>query len=601
MNRFRGFLTGLAFLLACVPLRAQWSGGVDLAGGLGGMEGGIVNDYAPMYHGFWDGTFRLNYNTEKFSWSVKVYDKWEPKTTDNARLQYKNERLSIVYKAATTKPLTTGLRSDFTWTPSVDKKISLWVLYQYTNDRAQNHTLNFDGDVEEMSKFSYYYELPVMDGHKLGTGLQTYRSFNSGRNILQSSLSFQTVHSDKVNTWTVFKAGEGVEGGTTYDIDDFQGHVWRYRITPNSTDFDFDGDIHLQNTLVDGEAQLKLTPGVRLSLRHSLDYNSGATQIITPEDWDDEIWVDSTSLRESFNFLSLRSEPFLALDFSWRNLEAHADYACQVYGRRLNDDTHQQPLKIKGFYPVGKANLKWNMALRHSLNLTNQMSVAHPDYIKVCWYDRTAGYLDQLYRGNEQLLSPQTRRYALEYEFKSVHFLTQTAVSYTRVLDEIDQTWTNEEIGGREYKVFKWLNSADSRTVGFSEKLGWRGDIIMANATVSYNQSRRIAKSDGAIKDSHFWLLSGDISANLGKGWSIGADARYQSKVATFFTLFKEYCELNVRVKKDFERFSVYLEGRDLLDQERETTFESEETQEFWVEEVRGNRRVIILGVKWNF
>ena len=601
MKRLHSLLTCLVFLIGCLPLRAQWSGGLDIAGGLGGMEGSVVNDDAPMFHGLLDGAFRLNYNSDKFCWSAKVYGSWEPNTTDNARLQYKDEQVSIVYKAATTKPLTTGLKSDFLWTPSSNRKISLWVMYQYTNDRARNHTLNFDGDVEELENFSYYYELPVMDGQKLGTGLQTYRSFNSGRNILQGSLAFQTMHSDKVNTWTVFKAGEEVEGGTVFDIDDVQGHVWRYRITPNSTDFDFDGDIHLQNTLIDGEAQLKLTPGIRLSTRHSLDHNSGATQIITPEEGDDEIWVDSAILRESFNFLSFKGEPFLALDFSWRNLEAHADYACQVYGRRLNDDAHYQPLKIKGFYPVGKANLKWNITPRHSLNLTNLMSVTHPDYIKVCWYDRTAGYLDQLYRGNEQLLSPQTRRYALEYEFKTKHFVTQTAVSYTRVVDEIDQTWTNEEIGGREYKVFKWLNSADSRTVGVSEKLGWHGEIITANLGVSFNQSRRKAKSDGAIKDSYFWLLMGDISANLGKGWSIGSDAHYQSQVATFFTIFKEYCELNVHVKKDFKRFSLYLEGRDLLDQERETTFESEEAQEFWIEEIRGNRRIIVLGASWNF
>ena len=152
------------------------------------MEGSVVNDDAPMFHGLLEGAFRLNYNTEKFSWTARVYESWEPNTTDNASLQYKNERMNIVYKAATTKPLTTGLRSDFHWTPSPEKKTSFWVLYEYTNDRARNHSLNFDGDIEEMQKFSYYYELPVMDAHKLGAGLKTYRSYNSGRNILQSSV-----------------------------------------------------------------------------------------------------------------------------------------------------------------------------------------------------------------------------------------------------------------------------------------------------------------------------------------------------------------------------------------------------------------------------
>ena len=599
MKKRLHFFVCFALLLCCAPLQAQWSGSVNFAGGLGGMEGSVVNDYEPMYHGLIDGALRLNYQTEKFKWNTVINGKWEPNTTDNARLKYKNEKLSIVYKAATTKPLTTGLKSDFTWTPSSERKVSLWIMYQYTNDWAHNHNLNFDGDIEELNKFSYYYEFPVLNRHKTGAGLQTYRSFNAGRNILQSSVALKTDYSDKVNTWAVFKAGDGVAGGTIVDIDSVQGHVWKYRITPKSTDIDFDGDIHLKNTLIDGDVLLKLTPGARLSTRQSFDYNSGATLVELPNG--DSYWVDSTSLRENFNFLSLVGDPFLAIDFQWESLEVHADYACEVYGRRLNDDTHLQPLKIRGVYPVGKSNLKWNITPKHSLNLTNQMSVAHPDYIKVCWYDRTAGYLDKLYRGNENLLSPQTWRYALEYQFKNNRFSSLSAVSYTLVENEIDQTWKNEEIGGRQYKVFKWLNAADSRTIGVSEKLGWHGEIITANASISFNKSHRIAKKDGAIKDSYFWLLTGDIAAKLGKGWSIGADTRYQSKVATLFTTFKEYCELNIHVKKKFDQLTLFLECRGLLDQKMETNFESEDLKEFWIEETRGNRRIFVMGASWKF
>ena len=101
--------------------------------------------------------------------------------------------------------------------------------------------------------------------------------------------------------------------------------------------------------------------------------------------------------------------------------------------------------------------------------------------------DRTAGYLDQLYRGNERLRSPQTRQYTLGYEFKYRRLISKTGVGYKRVVDEIDQTWTNEEIDGRQYKVFKWLNSASSYSLGLSENLGWRGKVITANLGVAYN------------------------------------------------------------------------------------------------------------------
>ena len=598
MCRIPRLFLGLALLLCSLPLRAQWSGNVDLSAGLGGMEGSIVSDDKPMFHGLTQGVFQLNYKTDHFRWSTRVDGKWEPKTTDNTRFAYKKEKVGIVYKAATTRPLSTSIRSDFVWTPSPGRDYSAWILYQYKNDRAFNHSINFDGNVEELQSFSYYYEEPVMDEHKVETGARFSHRFNGGRSILHGSVVFQSAGSQRVNTWTVFKTDPG-EGATVIEDEEVAGYAWRYRITPGSRDFNVDGDIHLQQTLLDQDVKLTLTPGARISTEHAQDQNSGATQISLYNE--QEVWKDSTRLRETFDFLSLWAEPYMAADFKWKNVEAHANYAGQIYARRLNDDTHWQPLKVKGFYPVGKANVRWTLSPMHSFNLTNQMSVSHPDYLKICWYDRTAGYLDQLYRGNEQLLSPRTRLYGLEYEFKYKRFLTQFAVSYKRVVNEIDQTWTNEEIDGRQYKVFHWLNSSNSRSVGLTQKLGWRGKVIVANAGITYNQSRRRAMDSDKVKNSFDWRLNADVTAFLGKGWSVGADARYQSKVATFFTIFKEYCELNFRIQKDFKKFTLYLQVRDLLDQPRQTSFESEELQEFWIEEVRSNRRIFVLGAKWKF
>ena len=82
---------------------------------------------------------------------------------------------------------------------------------------------------------------------------------------------------------------------------------------------------------------------------------------------------------------------------------------------------------------------------------------------------------------------------------------------------------------------------------------------------------------------------------------SVGTNFKYQSKVKTFFTMFDQYCELHARVTKEFKKFTVFLEGKDLLDKPNETSFESEELQEYWVEVVRNNRRMVVLGAKWNF
>ena len=154
---------------------------------------------------------------------------------------------------------------------------------------------------------------------------------------------------------------------------------------------------------------------------------------------------------------------------------------------------------------------------------------------------------------------------------------------------------------GRSRPLSSWINSSDSHSVGLIENLGWRGKIITANIGLKYNQNQRKSKTSDAVKKSFDWRLNADIMANMGKGWSMGVNAAYQSKVATFFTIFKEYCVLNAKVQKEFKNFTLYLEGRDLLDQPMETSFESEELQELWVEEVRSNRRIIVLGVNWKF
>lgn len=50
--------------LCVVPLRAQWSGSLDLSGGLGGIEGSPITENKPLFHGLAQGTFQLDYKTE---------------------------------------------------------------------------------------------------------------------------------------------------------------------------------------------------------------------------------------------------------------------------------------------------------------------------------------------------------------------------------------------------------------------------------------------------------------------------------------------------------------------------------------------------------
>lgn len=70
------------------------------------------------------------------------------------------------------------------------------------------HTLKGKGELESWDQYTYYNDVHAMDEHKVGTGFNTYRSFNEGHNILQSSLAAQMIHNDTRDTWTTSKSGD---------------------------------------------------------------------------------------------------------------------------------------------------------------------------------------------------------------------------------------------------------------------------------------------------------------------------------------------------------------------------------------------------------
>ena len=253
-------------------------------------------------------------------------------------------------------------------------------------------------------------------------------------------------------------------------------------------------------------------------------------------------------------------------------------------------------------YVVGKANFLWMMSPSHILSFSNMLSVNHPSYLQVCWYDRSGGYIDRLYRGNPELKSNVFRTYVLAYQFRHKRFSASTSVQFVRSRNEIVQTWFREEIDGRPYQVFTWVNGSDSQQLGVSQSFGWSGKVLTASLSANYNRVwMRLKDSDGDAMRANNWKLSGKVSANLGKGWMVSTDATYQSAVASFFSIFSDYCNLNAQVSKSFKKVTLYLAGRDLADKPTIIRTESADGEEVHHERSYLNRRLIILGCKWTF
>ncbi len=584
----------LLFLLPALPLSAQWSGVVDASGGFGLTPPRSEEDFG-LIHYMGKADFQLRYKNPKIQWDTNLGSTYEHKENDSYRFSFSSASGSEVFQADEIQRYnlrdTTGinLHSGIRWTPAAGRTYESWIRYKFSLDQGAGSTFksHFNDIVkEETGKEKLYVEMPHQLDNNIQVGFRTSHQLGSARRMLKGQLSLERKHRSKKGSWLMADTEEE-------DLKNFRS----YRITPEAVTQKVDASLQWADSIITtGPCRLLLDPGIRFSAEFTNDRNSGATY-----DPDTDTWRDSTRLRENFDYLALSLEPYFSAKFKWKDINAQLDYAPQLYANRLTDEIHQQSIKERRPYPVGNASVNWQIAPGHKLGFRNKISIKHPTYIQICWYERQGNYLTQIYRGKENLLPTQTYAFHLDYEFRHKRFLSTTTLSYTNRLDEIEQTFNNETIDGRDYQVFTWVNAADSRILGFSQQLGWRGKQLQATIGVSNNGTMRKSRESGAVKKTSDWRVWANASLSLPNGWSIEAEANYRSKVETFFMVFKQYCTLNAKIQKKFKRMDIYLQGRDLLDNETLTQYLSEDGTSSWIETTRQNRRIVTLGVQWRF
>lgn len=596
----------LLALLAAPVLRAQWSGSVNVTGGFGAVKslrGEIFEEEGLpkfIYHELGQSTLRVNYNAPNFQWTSLLEGKVENKSTDNYHIALKTDEkgsvesldMNAIVKMNEEIPVNAQYRSDISWRPLPGQRFAFWARYNMSFKTSSNLTYRAG---MKSQKESLSQEAPETWDHTASAGVRTTHELGIPRRILSTELSFDLNDKQQQTMYTTI----GVDPGSAPKED--LHWLTCYILTPHSRSTTYKTVIHYRDSLLNRRpARLMVNPGLRFTAISSLHDNSGYT-LDPNSSIENPVWRDSTQIREWFHFASLDFQPYLAADFSWKQLRVHLDYALSFYGRRLTDSTHNQSFKWQNPYVVGNGNIDWRIHPSHKMTLSNKMTLKHPTYLQVCWFDRSGGYIEQLYRGSEALRSTRTEEYKLAYDFNYKRFISTTSFSYSWRFDEIEQTWFKEEIDNRNYKVFTWLNGADSRIQNISQKLGWRGKLITANLGVEYNYTVRTWRDNEKVKKSTDWRLTADIKANLQKGWTLSTDIKYQSAVATFFALFKQYCVLNTKAQKEFKHFILSLEARDLLDMPVEAEYISEDQKEAWTEKTLHNRRLVLLGFSWKF
>ena len=597
------FIFALCLLLSsAVSAQAQWSGSVDASGGAGVMKSlrGQLWDEIPdiskyLWHGLGKGAATLQYKDSLFRWTSKLDASFEPNNMDyfNAELQYGGDTDEDVIKydglvrMSEKEDIRAQYRTEAEWGSRPDRNISIWLAYAYVSNEGANVTAKFNKE----SVTDFYGDEQRSWNHDVSTGMNFTRRLSNPRYMVAASLVFHHSLLNQRSEWV------------TTHWRDTDSEVWadRYKVTPHNVTDDLRGIFGFRDSIQMGNTRLFINPGIRLSGLRALHENSGATAIDRTME-EDAVWRDSTELRERFLFRSMDIQPFLVISLKGKKVTLDADFAPMFYARRLEDSTHHQGLRFQRPYMVGNGKFKWQMAEEHAFSLRFTQNVRHPNYLQVCWFDRTGGYMDRLYRGNPDLKSNVTRSYKSDYTWTHKRFNASLSLSYSRSQNEIVQTWFKEEIDDRTYNVFTWVNGADSREFGVSPSIGWKGKVLTTNLALDFTRSYQALKEKEELKKNNAWSLSADVALNLGKGWRVSADARYQSAVTHFFSIFDDYCIVNARVQKSIKKVTVFLEGRHLADKMMKNRIESaEEEYHTWTELNMLNRRLIVLGCKWNF
>lgn len=561
----------------------HWSGTLNLSGGYGQIllrnEDGEPVDTLRHYLG--EAAFRLAYQSPKFSFSTEVKGKGLHKDTETDRFA-SNGVDKGDFKARLTQlsQPSGGLRTDLQWRPSGRNQYTFFAGYQFEND--DSFATIFNGSIHEdleHSSFSLMGEQRVHRKHTILSGWRSSHGFRDGRRSLHLTLDGTAKLHDKSSLWM----DVGPDGLRTYIL------------MPNSDNLDQSAALFLRDNRPFGIRDLQLESGVRLRSTYTEDTNQAYTQ------YGENDWRDSTRLNERFDYLALWAEPFFKADYRKERFRLQAEGALQWYGMQLTDERHFRDLAWEKPVPVGSLRGEWTPAAPHKLALSTSFQVRQPTYLQRCWYDRQDADAQRLFRGNPDLQPVRIHALDFAYTFRLGRFSTISQSNFTYRKREVEQTYVEEIIDGRKYKVFSWLNTAYGESFTQSLSVGWNGKVLTGLLKTSYRQALQLSGKDDRESRSHHWELSGELACTPGKGWTLATKGYYCGDVQTLYSLLKGYCTLNARIEKAFRPITVFVEGRDLLDQPVTMSYYSSDGTDNWTEESNLNRRLILLGVNWRF
>lgn len=573
------------------PSPSRWYGSLGLTGGIGssrvrGEEEEVPSD--TLFHKRGEASAVLGYRAPKFNISSQLKGQWLGKETLFNHASISNQDQVDLWTRETRLRQPSGSwRTDVSWKPSDRSQYTTFVLWQVERDKTVSSTFDMQFRIDDTD--------PMEDEAAMNSTLATEeRRFM--KQTLQVGWRSTYLWPERQLTLNTFFDGttrfHRRHSLWTHTTDD---GVLTYLMMPQSNFHEGRAAAFLRSDRFLGVPSLQLEGGLQMRSAYTEDSNGGQIEVAPG------VWRDSARLKEKFNHLALWIEPGVNVDYRSGAWHFRAEGALQLYGEQLTDDRHFRDIAWERPAPIGRLFTEWTPSRTHRVTLNATHTIKQPTYLQRCWYERMDANANQLFRGNPSLLASSIEEITLTYFFHWDRFQASSQSRLTYRNEEAEQTFTNEIIDGRSYKVFTWVNTAFKEIYEQTLTAGWAGQVFSANGRVSYKQTLQRSASEDRELRSHHWEMSGEASVKPGKNWTFSTRVSYTGDVQTLYSLLDGYCSLNARIGKAFKQVTVFVEGRDLLDEPVRREFTSEDASEIWAELEYTNRKLYLIGMTWSF
>ena len=565
----------------------KWDGGIAIDAGTNFKEGWSIRKYSFSSGGV-SGWGR--YSTDKFTIRLDAacLAKYSVASISAATVSVKDPdapqaNTDIKHNESPLFDEQAGVLMEFT--PDSRNRFSLKMKQKFGRRTPENFIISmlslFSRDVKEpvFTEFSFNMNEGLQKIGEYGAEAKWAHDFDKPGRVIESRAEWILNRNDNSSTWQRSKADSIGSNFSTHT----------FRITPVETKNDVNLAVKYRDKSLFNLETFDLELNADLSIRSDLDRLSAANFV-------NDIWTDSLNYQRNFDYLSINFSPKMKLSYSPGRFNINLQINPDLHADRLGEGRDRRSLNFNKIYILPDLDIYWTPSPMHKLGISYIQGLTRPSYLQVCPFRRHGAYAYESETGNPGLKPCSNGKASVLYSFHSGFFTGTLEAAGKLTWSRIDRVFNTEGI----YRIYTWINSGNS--IENNVKLTLKAETKNFNAEIGgyynyfigYNETRNDTKSSD-------WGINGNATLKIRGGWTFNAKGRYQSKIIRTYSSITEYVACDFKVMKDFKRFSLYLEGKDLFDQDIEISTLSEDRKNVRFEEYFYNRRLFSVGASFRF